>query len=364
MSSAIAAAGKPSLSASTIVAASTSGCHILKIEGYSRTKGIPTGQVLFSSQFAVGGHRWRICYYPNGDESDTADYISVYLFFSDYISVYLMLDEDVTEDVKAQFKIYFAKLVEKQPSWTSRTVRNFPSQEMRGYRKFIEREYFEKSEHLKDDSFTIKCDVAVVRDICTKEITAPKFVSVPPPELNQHLCDLLKTEKGADVVFEVGGETIAAHRCVLASRSSVFNAELFGFMKEGDTAGVVRIDDMEVQVFKALLYFAYTDSLLETKKEEEDIMCQHLLVAADRYNMQRLKLICEEKLCEYIDVGTVAIILALAEQHHCDGLKKACFNFLSCPAHRRAFVATNGFQHLYKSCPSLVTELIAMPSPS
>jgi speckle-type POZ protein len=79
MSSAIAAAGKPSLSASTIVAASTSGCHILKIEGYSRTKGIPTGQVLFSSQFAVGGHRWRICYYPNGDESDTADYISVYL---------------------------------------------------------------------------------------------------------------------------------------------------------------------------------------------------------------------------------------------------------------------------------------------
>jgi speckle-type POZ protein len=117
-------------------------------------------------------------------------------------------------------------------------------------------------------------------------------------------------------------------------------------------------------VFKALLYFAYTDSLSETKKDEEEVMCQHLLVAADRYDMQRLKLICEEILCEYLDVRTVATILALADQHNCDGLKKACFDFLSSPAHRRAVVATDGFQHLYKSCPSLVTELIAMLSSS
>jgi speckle-type POZ protein len=353
MSSALAGGGKPSRSASTIVAASTSGYHILKIEGYSRTKGIPTGQALESSQFTVGGHRWRICYYPNG-EADSAD----------YISVYLLLDEDVTVDVKAQYKISFAKLVEKQPSWTSRTVRNLSGQEMWGYPKFIKREEFEKSEHLKDDSFTIRCDVAVIHDICTKESTATKFISVPPPELSQHLGELLKNEKGADVLFEVGGETIAGHRCVLASRSPVFSAELFGVMKEGDTASVIRIDDMEAQVFKALLYFAYTDSLLDTNKQEEDVMYQHLLVAADRYNIQRLKLICEEKLCEYIDVGTFATIMALAEQHHCDGLKKACFDFLSSPAHRRAIVATDGFQHLYKSCPSFVTELIAMFSPS
>ncbi|CAM0954950.1 unnamed protein product [Alopecurus aequalis] len=336
MSFAVAGGGMLSGSASTIVAASTSGYHILKIDGYSRTKVTPTGEALKSSQFTVGGHRWRIRYYPNGDEPDTAD----------YISVYLQLEDNVTEDVKAQYIICFANLVEKDQSLRSRPVRNFAIQEMWGYGKFIKRVDFEMSPHLTDDSFKIRCDVAVLHDICTKETTATKFVSVPPPELNQHLGDLLDTEKGADVIFEVGGETIAAHRCVLASRSPVFNAELFGVMKEGDTAGVIRIDDMEAQVFKALLYFAYTDSLMETKQEDEDVMCQHLVVAADRYNMQRLKLICEEKLCEYIDVGTVATILALAEQHHCDGLKKACFYFLSNPAHRRTVVATDGFQHM------------------
>jgi len=104
------------------------------------------------------------------------------------------------------------------------------------------------------------------------------------------------------VVFDVGGQTFAAHRCVLAARSPVFSAELFGTMKESNTntAGVIHVDDMEAQVFKALLYFVYTDSLPKTKNteeedEEEDVMSQHLLVAADIYNLERLKLLCEEK---------------------------------------------------------------------
>jgi speckle-type POZ protein len=59
-------------------------------------------------------------------------------------------------------------------------------------------------------------------------------------------------------------------------------------------------------------------------------------------------------------VGSAAIILALAEQHHCVGLKKACFGFLSAPANLRAVVATDGFQHLSKSCPALMVEVITM----
>ncbi|GJN20635.1 hypothetical protein PR202_gb08035 [Eleusine coracana subsp. coracana] len=119
---------------------------------------------------------------------------------------------------------------------------------------------------------------------------------------------------------------------------------------------------MEAQVFKDLLHFVYTDSLPKLKNdgEEEDVMSQHLLVAADRYNLERLKLICENKLSRYIDVGTVATILTLAEQHGCHGLKKACFGFLSCSANLKAVMATDGFDHLCKSCPSILKELLTM----
>ena len=185
---------------------------------------------------------------------------------------------------------------------------------------------------------------------------------MPPSDLSVHFGDLLVTQNGADVVFEVGSQTFAAHRCVLAARSPVLRAELFGAMKESVASNVVRIYDMEAQVFKALLYFMYTDSLPKAKKEdeEEDVMSQHLLVAADKYNLERLKLICEDKLCKYIDVGTVATILALAGQHHCPGLKKACFDFLSSGANLRAVAAGEGFKHLSRSCPTIMEELITM----
>ncbi|EAZ16142.1 hypothetical protein OsJ_31589 [Oryza sativa Japonica Group] len=267
--------------ASSIVADAVTGYHLLKIDGYSRTKGTPNGAALTSDQFVVGGHRWRIRYYPNGDIA----------MFADYISFHLMLDENATSTkgvkVKAQFQICFA---------------------------------------------------------------------------DQKLGKLLDTEKGADVVFGVGGETFAAHRCVLAAQSPVFSAELFGPMKDSDRAGVVRIDDMEAQVFKALLRFMYTDSLPEME-EEEDTMCQHLLVAADRYNLERLKLICEDRLCKHVGVGTVVNILTLAGQHHCDGLKKACLHFLGSPANLSAVLAGDGFEQLSRSCPSLVNELVAMLAP-
>ncbi|CAN6287629.1 unnamed protein product [Urochloa humidicola] len=234
-----------------------------------------------------------------------------------------------------------------------------------GRNEFIKREDLEKSKHLRDDSFAVRCDVVVTNEFRTVQET-PASVSVPPSDLHKHLGYLLQTEKGADVVFDVAGQTFAAHRCVLAARSPVFSAELFGVMKESDTGGVVRIDDMEAKVFKALLYFVYTDLFPEKASEEgegdleEDVLSQHLLVAADRYNLERLKLLCEKKLCEYIEVDTVASILALAEQHHCHGLKKVCFDFLSSPANLKAVVASDGFKHLSRSCPSVMEELIGM----
>ncbi|TVT98205.1 hypothetical protein EJB05_56524, partial [Eragrostis curvula] len=97
-------------------------------------------------------------------------------------------------------------------------------------------------------------------------------------------------------------------------------------------------------------------------------MAQHLLVAADCYNVERLracrteralKLICEEKLCRYMDSNIVATSLALAEQHNCNGLKEACFEFLSSPSNLEAMFASDSYEHLKNSCASVLKDLIA-----
>ncbi|EAY78584.1 hypothetical protein OsI_33681 [Oryza sativa Indica Group] len=322
-------------------------------------------------RFHHRGHRWRIQYYPNGNTPNCGDYISLFLH----------LDEEVTREVYAQlqFRLLDDELGDKlppPPPPPSLDANKFFSHASWGLPKFIKKEELEKSRHLKGNSFTVRCDVVVITEFVAKDMpeaataTAARrrtpargtgsFVSVAPSDLHRHLGELLLGEKGADVVFKVGGKTFTAHRCVLAARSPVFGAELLGSMKESRRKAVVRVDDMEAQVFKALLRFAYTDSLPEMKEKDEGAMCQHLLVAADRYAMERLKLVCEEKLCERIDVSSVATVLALAEQHHCDGLRNACFDFLSSPENLKAAMAGDGFEHLSRSCPSLMTELVAM----
>jgi speckle-type POZ protein len=132
-------------------------------------------------------------------------------------------------------------------------------------------------------------------------------------DVHQHLGQLLlSSDETADVTFLVGKDTFRAHRCVLAARSSVFKMDLLGPMKNKTAAHVLRIDNMEANVFKALLHFIYTDSLPEMEEGNTSAMCQHLLVAADRYNLERLKLFCEEKLCDHVFQKT-ATTLKLAE---------------------------------------------------
>ncbi|KAG0549500.1 hypothetical protein BDA96_01G261400 [Sorghum bicolor] len=272
-----------SASASTVFADNAGGYHDLKIDGYSRIKGIPAGVPIKSSPFSVGGHRWRISFFPNGDRTANSGCIALFLF----------LDEDVAEPLTARFE--FAFMGEERASFfrsrkrTEEKVRSLPavvtsfgSRTGRWSSGLLSTNALD-SYVSKHGSLTVRCSIVVFKEFLAEEpVTPTTFVSVPPSDLHRHLGDLLQTEKGSDVVFQVGRETFAAHRCVLAARSPVFSAELFGAMKESRTqADVVQVDDIEAPVFKALLCFLYTDSLPEMRQEDEDVMYQHLLVAAD-----------------------------------------------------------------------------------
>jgi len=103
---------------------------------------------------------------------------------------------------------------------------------------FIKREFLENSGHLKDDCFKIRCDVIICEKLHIEDrAVAPAFIDVSASDIFQHFGDLLRSKDGADVAFQVAGETFMAHRCILGARSSVFKAELLGAMKESTTSG-------------------------------------------------------------------------------------------------------------------------------
>ncbi|GJN04938.1 hypothetical protein PR202_ga22522 [Eleusine coracana subsp. coracana] len=224
----------------------------------------------------------------------------------------------------------------------------------------------------KGIAVTIEIDADVLTIIFTSfktlvveiraEATPIQLVAASSPDLARDLAGLLKSEVGVDVKFKVGRETFQAHRYILAARSPIFEAELFGQMREKKVAQI-QIEDMEPKVFEAMLHFIYTDSLPEIDDGEGRVMAQHLLVAADRYGLQRLKSISEETLCKFVDINTTATTLALAEQHGCHQLKEACIKFLKSPGNMKAVMTTDGYEHLMTSCPFLRDELLEKVAP-
>ncbi|WVZ79021.1 hypothetical protein U9M48_026649 [Paspalum notatum var. saurae] len=71
------------------------------------------------------------------------------------------------------------------------------------------------------------------------------------------------------------------------------------------------------------------------------------MAAADSYGLDRLKLICESRLCGGIGVETAATTLVLAEQHGCALLKAKSVEFIArSPETLDAVLATDGYRHL------------------
>lgn len=175
-------------------------------------------------------------------------------------------------------------------------------------------------------------------------------------------------EVPTDVALEVGDGTFRAHRRFLAAQSPVFAALFTGSMRE-NTAPSVRIHDMEPRVLEAMLGFIYRGNLQlpphVVDEGDRIAMTQHLLVAADRYHLQRLKSICEEKLRRHINATTVATTLEMAHRHGCHALKDACYDFLAPPrGNLKAILKSEGFEQLIIDYPSVVVELLARVAPS
>ncbi|RCV39111.1 hypothetical protein SETIT_8G197400v2 [Setaria italica] len=335
-------------STSAITTATVSGSHVLRINGYSESRAYGVGSYVASSKFLVAGHSWFLRYYPVGCNEETGDWISFFLIHGGRSSV------------RAQFKFSLLDLEGNQVHSRNSfcPVAFHGSRCFWGFSSFIKREDFENSNYLRDNSFRVVCDITVFNGFY-KEGTMMFVDTVPPSDdLHKDLGRLLASGKGVDVKLKVRDKQFLAHKNVLAARSSVFMAELFGPLKEGE-ADSVEIHGMEPVVFKAMLDFIYTDNVPKVRTGEEIAMAQNLLVAADRYDLKRLKMICEHNLCSRITKKTAATTLVLAEQHGCNGLKKACFAFLSSLGSLKAVMDTQGYDHLRSSCPSLHDELVA-----
>ncbi|XP_078150177.1 uncharacterized protein LOC144545483 [Carex rostrata] len=293
--------------------------------------------MIHSTTFTVGEHDWRILCYLDGYKQESSDCISVFLQYCP------------KSDEKARVKFTLSLLdhatgaAQNRPCYTS--VQLFSSSHIDwGWKKFIRRNVLEASSCLRNDSLTIICNVTIIGEPQTYNSRVPPIVK--PSILYKQLGTLLSVEKGSDINFDVDGRNFPAHRSVVAASSPVFRAHISGLMKEPKKQSI-KITDIKAPVFEAILLYIYTDNLPEIETLTDTGMAQHLLVAADRFALDKLRRNCEKKLCEGLDVRNVCTALALADQHSLSTLKSACLQYLSSPKALLSSMATDGFIHMF-----------------
>ena len=179
------------------------------------------------------------------------------------------------------------------------------------------------SSYVVDNSLTIHCKVCVFMLADPVHTTGSRYpVSVPECDMSTHFGSLLSSGESSDVTLVIGRKELKAHKFVLSTRSPVFKTMFQVDMKEKLT-NRVKIEDVELPVFQEMLTFMYTGKSPNLKS-----MTSELLFAADKYQLDRLKLMCEEELCSKLNATNASQTLELADRHNATQLKEFCRDFI------------------------------------
>jgi speckle-type POZ protein len=212
--------------------------------------------------------------------------------------------------------------------------------------------------------FSTVTHIMAPTELTSASSPAGRLVEVPSSNIGEQLLSLLESKEGADILFHVGGGRVfVAHTLVLAARSPVFRAT-FSELKQQNS---ILVDVVGEAAFGALLHFAYADALPAATTAELRAAATgeaaigarmdaagDLIAAADRYGMERMRLLCEA----VVDADTAAATLVLAVRMRCAQLKAFCVHYLASPGVLKAMMGTDAYVSLKELCPEVLVEIM------
>ncbi|CAO2187491.1 unnamed protein product [Urochloa humidicola] len=338
--------------------------HVFEVPNYSLRRDLGLGGFLRSATFHAGGCAWSLRLYPCGYNSPDHVAVILELMTSDAV-VTASYDMGLAVAGDDASEGHYTAVESDMAEFDTRCVEEFSRSWL--IDEFIKISGLEASPFLRGDRLVIECSLRVIKATLADaaERQAVEDLAVPPSELSEDMGQMLDGGDGADVTFEVEGESFRAHKNVIAVRkpAAPFRAMLERPSKDDGGMASIPIGNMKPAVFEAVLRYVYTDRLrLRQAMDELDNdsrveMAHGLLAAADRFEMGRLKLLCQQMISKSLEVETVAATLVLADRHNCSGLKDACIEFMI--SSRMDDVArTEGYAVLKEDHPYLLLEAL------
>ncbi|XP_065205279.1 speckle-type POZ protein B-like [Planococcus citri] len=310
------------------------------------------GVKLYSPPFSSVNNnqvKWILELRPNGD-TDAKDSFGLYIRLSKLSS----LEKSKKIFAKVTFYILNSKNKEKD-CLPFNNVKEFSHSEDKysawGFPEYIKKDKYFRNKLLSNNALTIGCEVKFsdIQDI-TNSIHKCEFdIEMPECDLSENIASFFENQTLTDVILNVNGKEYPAHKTVLAARSPVFCAMFKHSTKEYEL-NRVDIVDINEAVVEEMLKYVYTG-----KCEVPDELAEGLLAAADKYDLDRLKIMCAKKLINGLSVKNAVSTLILADMHSNEYLNRKTIKFIV--ANFAQVLNTVDWKNLLSSNPQLVHDV-------
>merc|ERR1719342_1871137 len=223
-----------------------------------------------------------------------------------------------------------------------------------GWNKAIDRE--DISWYAPDDILTLIFDITILGETkksielaTSEERHLALNENYHQKQLGYDFETLFLSKDHSDLKIRCGGKVYDCHRNILASRSQVFKTMLESNMKEKLT-GEIEIKNICMNVFEDLLKYIYSGVAPNI-----DAHSQELFAAADLYQLEKLKELCELKLCSRFDVSNCIDLLIFGDLYNAQKLKAAALEFVSKNLHK---MKTSEWKESLIAHPALMAEVV------
>ncbi|KAF8771048.1 Speckle-type POZ protein like [Argiope bruennichi] len=181
----------------------------------------------------------------------------------------------------------------------------------------------EKYHDLKKKENSSITELVRISTVDAEDTSCSNETEETPQTLKEDLRNFYLQKNHCDVIFQIGTEMLQAHKSILCSRSPVFCAMFDSDMKE-TVNKKVDIIDMDIDTFDLFLLFLYSETLEDLTWDS----ATKLLYAANKYQVESLKIECTSFLMSNISVDNVCEALKLSDLYQDEKLKSACQNLI------------------------------------
>lgn len=256
------------------------------------------------------------------------------------ILMYLKLASSNVSAVQAEYKFAFANSKgEAVNTWKgSNRFEQKPTKNSRGFNVKV------TNDLVVNNVLTVFCEITIPACYVnvSDEFATPKY------QLADDLQGMFENQEFSDVTFSVQGREFRAHKVILAARSPVFKA-MFGHEMVENQNNRVEITDIGYDVLREVMRFIYAEKVLNLDK-----ISKELLAAADKYALEKLKVMCENVLCLNMSIENAAEMFVFADTYNAAKLKVQAREYIN--KHAMDISKTDGWKLMIVTRPQLLAE--------